>query len=203
MQPGKHPYGVWVDVFLHQEQQQQQLQQQQQYPLLPPNQHQRRHNLDGRHLTNASYNSRPTSHPVIRQDSSSAANDSFYDTSSSSSSNDYPKKHPVQESRPSSFQFQRATNRALSSSSMTSSGDTETPGESLMDNLEREIYHAAKEVAAVSPPPDPLTEGVGGAATNSNVPFDPNLVCPRCHLQFRIGEIQKFKKHVDRCQAFR
>ena len=26
-------------------------------------------------------------------------------------------------------------------------------------------------------------------------PFDPNLVCPTCKQQFRIGEIQEYKKH--------
>jgi hypothetical protein len=26
-------------------------------------------------------------------------------------------------------------------------------------------------------------------------PFDPNLVCPICKQQFRIGEIQEYKKH--------
>lgn len=26
-------------------------------------------------------------------------------------------------------------------------------------------------------------------------PFDPNLVCPKCKQQFRIGEIQAYKKH--------
>ena len=26
-------------------------------------------------------------------------------------------------------------------------------------------------------------------------PLDPNLVCPTCKQQFRIGEIQEFKKH--------
>ena len=30
-------------------------------------------------------------------------------------------------------------------------------------------------------------------------PMDPNLVCPICGKNFRIGEIQKFRKHVDEC----
>ena len=30
-------------------------------------------------------------------------------------------------------------------------------------------------------------------------PFDPNLVCPMCTRKFRIGEIQKFRAHVDSC----
>ena len=30
-------------------------------------------------------------------------------------------------------------------------------------------------------------------------PMDPNLVCPICGKNFRIGEIQKFRRHVDEC----
>ena len=37
--------------------------------------------------------------------------------------------------------------------------------------------------------------------TNVNAPFDPNLVCPMCMKPFRIGEIQKFKKHVFHCKG--
>ena len=32
-------------------------------------------------------------------------------------------------------------------------------------------------------------------------PFDPNLICPLCRLQYRIGEIQKYRKHVQYCQG--
>ena len=34
-----------------------------------------------------------------------------------------------------------------------------------------------------------------------DVPLDPNLVCPMCGLPFRIGEIQKFKTHVQNCKG--
>ena len=37
--------------------------------------------------------------------------------------------------------------------------------------------------------------------TNVNAPFDPNLICPMCMKPFRIGEIQKFKKHVLHCKG--
>ena len=35
--------------------------------------------------------------------------------------------------------------------------------------------------------------------TKEHKPFDSNLVCPICNKKHRIGEIQKFKKHVDKC----
>ena len=32
-------------------------------------------------------------------------------------------------------------------------------------------------------------------------PFDPNLVCPMCRRQFKIGEIQKYRQHVKTCHG--
>ena len=34
-------------------------------------------------------------------------------------------------------------------------------------------------------------------------PYDPNLVCPTCRKQFRIGEIQEYKKHYKICHMKR
>ena len=31
--------------------------------------------------------------------------------------------------------------------------------------------------------------------------LDPNLVCPMCRRQFRIGEIQKYRQHVKGCHG--
>ncbi|XP_064385737.1 cingulin-like protein 1 isoform X5 [Halichondria panicea] len=36
--------------------------------------------------------------------------------------------------------------------------------------------------------------------TNEQVPFDPNLVCRVCSKQHRLGEIQKYRKHVKECE---
>lgn len=32
-------------------------------------------------------------------------------------------------------------------------------------------------------------------------PLDPNLICPMCRRQFRIGEIQKYRQHVKLCHG--
>ena len=37
--------------------------------------------------------------------------------------------------------------------------------------------------------------------TRVHLPFDPNLVCPMCGKEHRIGEIQKFRVHVDLCEG--
>ena len=34
-----------------------------------------------------------------------------------------------------------------------------------------------------------------------HLPFDPNLVCPMCGRKHRIGDIQKFRKHVNQCEG--
>ena len=37
--------------------------------------------------------------------------------------------------------------------------------------------------------------------TMEHKPYDPNLVCPMCSKKHRIGEIQKFRAHVDKCSG--
>ena len=37
--------------------------------------------------------------------------------------------------------------------------------------------------------------------TDVQRPYDPNLICPMCMKKFRIGEIQKFKRHVNTCDG--
>uniref|UniRef100_A0A1X7T242 Uncharacterized protein n=1 Tax=Amphimedon queenslandica TaxID=400682 RepID=A0A1X7T242_AMPQE len=33
-------------------------------------------------------------------------------------------------------------------------------------------------------------------------PLDPNLVCPKCRKQYRVGEIQKLRRHInERCKG--
>uniref|UniRef100_A0A1X7TUS8 Uncharacterized protein n=1 Tax=Amphimedon queenslandica TaxID=400682 RepID=A0A1X7TUS8_AMPQE len=32
---------------------------------------------------------------------------------------------------------------------------------------------------------------------NSSLPYDPNLVCPKCGKQYRVGEIQKLRRHLN------
>ena len=36
---------------------------------------------------------------------------------------------------------------------------------------------------------------------SQQAPFDPNLICPMCRQQFRIGEIQKYRQHVQHCHG--
>lgn len=45
-----------------------------------------------------------------------------------------------------------------------------------------------------------LDEGDEGEEHDDR-PYDPNLVCPTCKKQFRIGEIQEYKKHFRSCQS--
>ena len=40
---------------------------------------------------------------------------------------------------------------------------------------------------------------LSGAGGGVEAPIDPNLTCPSCGLRFRIGEIQKFKRHASTC----
>ena len=63
----------------------------------------------------------------------------------------------------------------------------------LQKEVDDEIHEqAAKVIQEVS-------RGRVDVKTDLQRPFDPNLICPMCRRKFRIGEIQKFKKHVDAC----
>lgn len=42
-------------------------------------------------------------------------------------------------------------------------------------------------------------EGEPYSLNSDNVPYDQNLVCPMCGQRFRLGQIQKFRKHVSSC----
>jgi len=57
--------------------------------------------------------------------------------------------------------------------------------------IEQEIYHITKDIISDSEPPQTLGD--------IEIPYDPNLVCPKCNLKFRIGAIQKYRQHVKTC----
>ena len=63
--------------------------------------------------------------------------------------------------------------------------------------LQRELDHEIHQQAAQ------VIQEVSGSRREVNTdlkrPFDPNLVCPMCRKQFRNGEIQRFRRHVNTC----
>ena len=65
----------------------------------------------------------------------------------------------------------------------------------LSTNINDDIGNVAAEVR----------EQVSGSrertVTNTESPFDPNLVCPMCNKAFRIGQIQRFRAHVKSCEG--
>ena len=60
--------------------------------------------------------------------------------------------------------------------------------------IEGEIHRAAKDV---------MESDSGALQTlgDEDIPYDPNLICPKCNLNFRIGEIQKYRRHVPTCKV--
>ena len=63
----------------------------------------------------------------------------------------------------------------------------------LMKGLQGDIRGAAEGVKAA-------TERESSAsAADGTIPLDPNLICPYCNKNFRIGEIQIFRRHVSSC----
>ena len=61
--------------------------------------------------------------------------------------------------------------------------------------LDSDIHYHAEEVRnMVRPPSDSSDED----SSDNNMPYDPNLVCPKCGKRYRIGGIQRFKRHVEK-----
>ena len=74
-------------------------------------------------------------------------------------------------------------------------GDDDEYGNELQRGVDHDIH---KQAAAV------IREVSGDrhrVKTDVQRPYDPNLMCPMCMKKFRIGEIQKFKRHVNTCDG--
>ena len=121
-------------------------------------------------------------------------------------------KYPVQETQPitqapkipsskgTTYTYARSNNAIVASNKTTpqsgmSSSDQES--NSLLKGIDGEIHQAAKNVKTK------VGDELSLPTSADDVPLDPNLICPFCRVQFRLGEIQKFKKHVDLCHKRR
>ena len=72
--------------------------------------------------------------------------------------------------------------------------DSDIEENPLLENIDGEIHDMAEEVRRMSRRPD--TQEVLFDDEDSSLPYDPNLVCPKCGRQYRVGEIQKLKRHM-------
>ena len=63
----------------------------------------------------------------------------------------------------------------------------------LQKELDDEIHQQAAQVI------QEVSGNGNEVVTDLPRPLDPNLVCPMCTREFRIGEIQKFRRHVNTC----
>ena len=80
-----------------------------------------------------------------------------------------------------------------------------SPSESLPLNFKREYGdsdvegNVTKEIREIAVEVMDETSGNRKIKTDPQKPFDPNLVCPTCSKQFRIGEIQLLRRHAKEC----
>ena len=65
----------------------------------------------------------------------------------------------------------------------------------LLKGIDDEIHEMAEEVRRMSR--RPVTDEIILDNEDSSLPYDPNLVCPKCGRQYRVGEIQKLKRHIN------
>ena len=77
----------------------------------------------------------------------------------------------------------------------TSYESDDIPENRLINGIDTEIQYYANEVRNMSR--KPKTTEVICEIEGDDRPYDPNLVCPRCGRQYRVGEIQKLKRHIN------
>ena len=77
----------------------------------------------------------------------------------------------------------------------TSYESDDIPENRLINGIDTEIQYYANEVRNMSR--KPKTTEVIREIEGDDRPYDPNLVCPRCGRQYRVGEIQKLKRHIN------
>ena len=73
--------------------------------------------------------------------------------------------------------------------------DSDIEENKLIDNIDEEIQQMAEDVRKGSR--GPSTAEVLFDDSDSSLPYDPNLVCPKCGKQYRVGEIQKLRRHIN------
>ena len=70
----------------------------------------------------------------------------------------------------------------------------------LLHGIDNEIQNFADDVRKQSKPPP--TQEFDEDDASLHIPFDPYLQCQGCGMQFRVGEIQKLKRHINEfCRA--
>ena len=84
---------------------------------------------------------------------------------------------------------------AVSSQSKEAAQAVESTENRLVDNIDNEINEMAAGVL------EEVSKEREHLFTMQLKPFDPNLVCPMCAKKHRIGDIQKFRLHVDQCDG--
>ena len=83
------------------------------------------------------------------------------------------------------------------SSSEQHESDTSDVAENpLIEGIDKDMLAAQDEVHKMYADPN---DSVTDPEQSFEIPFDPNLICPKCGRQFRRGEIQKFRKHHEGC----
>ena len=91
-----------------------------------------------------------------------------------------------------------AVSSAELSYSLASSDNSDVAENPLIEGMEKDMLAAQEEVHKMyADPNDSITD----PEQSFEIPFDPNLVCPKCGRQFRRGEIQKFRKHHEGCSG--
>ena len=100
-------------------------------------------------------------------------------------------EHPLLENIHQNIQYYAEQVLDTTKHSTTTTEEVEDSNHVYCGNLTKEIRQEYHEMMR-----RPTTKEVQ-EDKDSSLPYDPNLVCHKCGRRYRIGEIQKFKRHIN------
>ena len=103
-----------------------------------------------------------------------------------------PHTHPSSKQEP--VNQQQPKKKIKQQKAAADDSDSDIEENVLLKGIDDEIHEMAEEVRRMSR--RPVTDEIILDNEDSSLPYDPNLVCPKCGRQYRVGEIQKLKRHM-------
>ena len=90
-------------------------------------------------------------------------------------------------------QGQMRTNVEMESQHPYQQVSDEIPENPILHGVDEDIQKYADDIRRMTQPPQ--TQEF--TTIDTSIPYDPNLVCPKCGKRYRVGEIQKLGRHVN------
>ena len=100
-------------------------------------------------------------------------------------------------SRTNTGQGQTRINMEMESQRPHQQVSDEIPENAILFGVDEDIQKYADHIRRMTQPPQTREFTKTEEEEDTSLPYDPNLVCPKCGKRYRVGEIQKLGRHVN------